>query len=53
MRVLDSRLQDFWWLVIGAMMTTSVAVSLILYGSYLDYSTCVPRANYPPVQMSK
>ncbi|CAJ0579044.1 unnamed protein product, partial [Mesorhabditis spiculigera] len=31
---------DFWWAVVIAMMTTSIAVILILVGSVLDYDKC-------------
>jgi len=45
--------KDFWWAVIGAMVTTSVAVSLIVYGSFLDYDTCVRHVDYPEIVLSK
>lgn len=45
--------KDFWWAVIAAMITTSAAVSLIVYGSILDYGSCAPAANYPRLDASK
>jgi vesicular inhibitory amino acid transporter len=45
--------KDFWWAVIGAMITTTIAVSLIVYGSYLDFNTCVRHVHYPAVIPSK
>jgi len=39
--------QDFWWAVVIAMCTTSLAVILILIGSGLDYSTCNPVSTMP------
>lgn len=41
------------WAVIGAMITTTVAVGLIIFGSSMDYSTCAPHNAYPPMRMSK
>jgi vesicular inhibitory amino acid transporter len=45
--------KDFWWAVIGAMVTTSIAVSLIIYGSFLDFETCTRHVDYPDIVMSK
>lgn len=45
--------KDFWWAVIGAMITTSIAVSLILYGSFLDFNVCVQNVHYPDILPSK
>uniref|UniRef100_A0A914ZEA2 Amino acid transporter transmembrane domain-containing protein n=1 Tax=Parascaris univalens TaxID=6257 RepID=A0A914ZEA2_PARUN len=45
--------KDFWWAVIAAMITTTVAVALIIFGSSIDYSTCAPHNAYPPMRMSK
>lgn len=41
------------WAVIGAMMTTSMAVSLIVYGSILDAETCMKNVTYPDIVPSK
>ena len=41
------------WAVIGAMVTTSIAVSLIIYGSYLDFESCTRHVDYPDIVMSK
>ncbi|VDM39473.1 unnamed protein product [Toxocara canis] len=45
--------KDFWWAVIGAMITTTLAVILIIFGSSMDYSTCAPHNAYPSIRMSK
>jgi len=45
--------KDFWWAVISAMITTSIAVSLLIYGSYLDFETCTRHVDYPDVVLSK
>lgn len=45
--------KDFWWAVIGAMITTSIAVSLIIYGSFLDFDVCVQNAHYPQIVPTK
>lgn len=45
--------KDFWWAVIGAMITTSIAVSLIVYGAFGDANTCIKHVNYPEVVASK
>ncbi|KAI6215446.1 Amino acid transporter, transmembrane family-containing protein [Aphelenchoides besseyi] len=45
--------KDFWWAVIGAMVTTSIAVSLLVYGSFLDMQVCTRHVNYPGIEMSK
>uniref|UniRef100_A0A915CSL2 Amino acid transporter transmembrane domain-containing protein n=1 Tax=Ditylenchus dipsaci TaxID=166011 RepID=A0A915CSL2_9BILA len=45
--------KDFWWAVIGAMITTSIAVSLILYGATLDYNVCVQNVNYAKIVPTK
>uniref|UniRef100_A0A0N4ZIT5 Aa_trans domain-containing protein n=1 Tax=Parastrongyloides trichosuri TaxID=131310 RepID=A0A0N4ZIT5_PARTI len=45
--------KDFWWAVIGAMITTTIAVILIITGSIQDYHTCHKFNNYPPVSYSK
>lgn len=45
--------KDFWWAVIGAMVTTTIAVSLIIFGSSVDYSTCSQHNAYPPLQPSR
>ncbi|KAH7710177.1 Protein Y4C6B.2 a [Aphelenchoides avenae] len=45
--------KDFWWAVIGAMITTSIAVSLIIYGSLLDYGECIRHVHYPSIVPSK
>ncbi|KAE9551476.1 hypothetical protein FO519_005321 [Halicephalobus sp. NKZ332] len=41
--------KDFWWAVIGAMITTSVAVCLIIYGTLSDAAVCLKEVHYPPV----
>uniref|UniRef100_A0A183BKK5 Aa_trans domain-containing protein n=1 Tax=Globodera pallida TaxID=36090 RepID=A0A183BKK5_GLOPA len=41
--------KDFWWAVIGAMVTTTVAVSMILYATAADLPVCAPEARYPPI----
>ncbi|KAL3103111.1 hypothetical protein niasHS_002297 [Heterodera schachtii] len=45
--------KDFWWAVIGAMVTTTVAVSIILFATASDFSVCASAARYPPVTASK
>uniref|UniRef100_A0A0K0E4C1 Aa_trans domain-containing protein n=1 Tax=Strongyloides stercoralis TaxID=6248 RepID=A0A0K0E4C1_STRER len=45
--------KDFWWAVIGAMITTTIAVILIITGSLQDYQTCKKFNNYPPISYSK
>jgi predicted tellurium resistance membrane protein TerC len=45
--------KDFWWAVIGAMVTTSIAVSMIIYGSYLDFEVCTRHVDYPDIVPSK
>uniref|UniRef100_A0AAF5D8D0 Aa_trans domain-containing protein n=2 Tax=Strongyloides stercoralis TaxID=6248 RepID=A0AAF5D8D0_STRER len=39
--------QDFWWAVVCAMVTTSVAVVLIVWGSVSDYKHCVKEKQMP------
>ncbi|VDM37370.1 unnamed protein product [Toxocara canis] len=34
--------QDFWWAVVGAMVTTTGALTLVIVGAALDYGTCAP-----------
>lgn len=46
-------LPPFRWAVIGAMITTSIAVSLITYGALLDYGECVRHVHYPSLVPSK
>uniref|UniRef100_A0AC35U783 Aa_trans domain-containing protein n=1 Tax=Rhabditophanes sp. KR3021 TaxID=114890 RepID=A0AC35U783_9BILA len=45
--------KDFWWAVIGAMITTTIAVGLIIYGAVGDYKTCSIHNNYPSIEYSK
>ncbi|KAI1724606.1 transmembrane amino acid transporter protein [Ditylenchus destructor] len=45
--------KDFWWAVIGAMITTSIAVCLIIYGSILDYDACIKEVNYAQIVPTK
>uniref|UniRef100_A0A914EE17 Amino acid transporter transmembrane domain-containing protein n=1 Tax=Acrobeloides nanus TaxID=290746 RepID=A0A914EE17_9BILA len=45
--------KDFWWAVIGAMITTSIAVSLIVYGALMDSKVCMEHVNYPDIHLSK
>ncbi|MFH4980548.1 hypothetical protein AB6A40_007257 [Gnathostoma spinigerum] len=40
--------QDFWWAIVVAMLTTLIAVILIIYGTAMDYSYCAPVVSYPP-----
>lgn len=35
------------------MVTTSVAVSLIVYGAVTDAEVCMKHVNYPDIQISK
>uniref|UniRef100_A0A8R1DRT2 Aa_trans domain-containing protein n=1 Tax=Caenorhabditis japonica TaxID=281687 RepID=A0A8R1DRT2_CAEJA len=44
--------QDFWWAVVIAMLTTSIAVILIIVGSIIDYSACAPHAQLPPFKIT-
>src|SRR5690349_2460507 len=44
---------SFRWAVIGAMITTSIAVSRIIYGSLLDYGECIRHVHYPSIVPSK
>ncbi|TKR87055.1 hypothetical protein L596_011525 [Steinernema carpocapsae] len=39
--------QDFWWAVVLAMVTTTVAVILVVLGSAIDYGTCHPYHHMP------
>lgn len=41
--------KDFWWAIIAAMITTTLAVTLILYGAAADFPTCGPIVNLPPL----
>ena len=43
----------FRWAVIGAMITTSIAVSLIIYGALSDAGVCIQEVNYPAVIPSR
>jgi len=45
--------KDFWWAVIGAMITTSIAVSMIIYGALSDSGVCIKEVNYPAVIPSR
>ncbi|CAJ0951070.1 unnamed protein product, partial [Mesorhabditis belari] len=45
--------KDFWWAVMLAMVTTTIAVSLIIYGSIEDYPTCSRHISYPEFSMEK
>jgi vesicular inhibitory amino acid transporter len=45
--------KDFWWAVIGAMVTTSIAVSLIVYGVLTDKDTCMKQVHYPDIVPSR
>ncbi|VDM22052.1 unnamed protein product [Wuchereria bancrofti] len=35
--------QDFWWAIILAMITTAVALIMVMIGAVMDYSTCAPE----------
>uniref|UniRef100_A0A0N5A139 Aa_trans domain-containing protein n=1 Tax=Parastrongyloides trichosuri TaxID=131310 RepID=A0A0N5A139_PARTI len=39
--------QDFWWAVVCAMVTTSIAVVLIIWGSAVDYEHCHTEKKMP------
>uniref|UniRef100_A0A0N5BDM8 Aa_trans domain-containing protein n=1 Tax=Strongyloides papillosus TaxID=174720 RepID=A0A0N5BDM8_STREA len=39
--------QDFWWAVVCAMITTSIAVILIVWGSIVDYDYCHKEKQMP------
>uniref|UniRef100_A0A7E4ZWT3 Aa_trans domain-containing protein n=2 Tax=Panagrellus redivivus TaxID=6233 RepID=A0A7E4ZWT3_PANRE len=45
--------KDFWWAVIGAMVTTTIAVTLIIRGAISDGSQCLRHVNYAEVVPSK
>jgi vesicular inhibitory amino acid transporter len=45
--------KDFWPAVIGAMITTTIAVILICTGTLKDYDTCHHEAHYPPMQANR
>ncbi|VDK44068.1 unnamed protein product [Anisakis simplex] len=45
--------KDFWWAVIGAMITTSIAVTMIIFGASMDFSTCSPHNSYPNPKMDR
>uniref|UniRef100_A0A0N5A7L2 Aa_trans domain-containing protein n=1 Tax=Syphacia muris TaxID=451379 RepID=A0A0N5A7L2_9BILA len=45
--------KDFWWAVIGAMITTTSAVVLIVIGAAMDIGTCMPHNYYPPLNPSR
>jgi vesicular inhibitory amino acid transporter len=45
--------KDFWPAVIGAMITTTIAVILICYGAITDYPHCSKEANFPPLKLSR
>ncbi|KAM3717566.1 Amino acid transporter AVT1J [Dirofilaria immitis] len=35
--------QDFWWAIILAMITTTLALIMVMIGAVMDYSTCSPE----------
>ncbi|KAL3984839.1 Transmembrane amino acid transporter family protein [Acanthocheilonema viteae] len=35
--------QDFWWAIILAMITTTLALIMVMIGAVMDYSTCAPE----------
>uniref|UniRef100_A0A1I7VR81 Aa_trans domain-containing protein n=1 Tax=Loa loa TaxID=7209 RepID=A0A1I7VR81_LOALO len=35
--------QDFWWAIILAMITTALALIMVMIGAVMDYSTCAPE----------
>ncbi|GMR60933.1 hypothetical protein PMAYCL1PPCAC_31128 [Pristionchus mayeri] len=43
---------DFWWAVVIAMVTTSVAVILVIVGAVMDYGTCAPYRGLPPFKVT-
>ncbi|GMT07143.1 hypothetical protein PENTCL1PPCAC_29317, partial [Pristionchus entomophagus] len=43
---------DFWWAVVIAMITTSIAVILIIVGAMLDYGACSPTRNLPDFKIT-
>ncbi|GMR39268.1 hypothetical protein PMAYCL1PPCAC_09463, partial [Pristionchus mayeri] len=43
---------DFWWAVVIAMITTSAAVVLIIIGASIDYGTCAPYRELPPLKVT-
>ncbi|CAJ0574258.1 unnamed protein product, partial [Mesorhabditis spiculigera] len=45
--------KDFWWAVMLAMVTTTIAVSLIIYGSMEDYPTCSKHVAYAEFSFEK
>jgi len=45
--------KDFWPACIGAMITTTIAVSLICYGAITDYVHCAKETNFPPLKLSR
>ncbi|KAL3096652.1 hypothetical protein niasHS_004381 [Heterodera schachtii] len=40
--------QDFWLAVVTAMVTTTLSVLLIVFGTFLDQPECAPYAHHPP-----
>lgn len=44
--------QDFWPVVVGGMASTAIAVLLICIGSLIDYSTCAPHREFPPLKLT-
>ena len=42
--------QDFWQVVVGGMISTTIAVCFIIYGSMLDYKACSPTVEMPPLK---
>ncbi|CAD6196539.1 unnamed protein product [Caenorhabditis auriculariae] len=45
--------KDFWQAVVAAMITTLIAVVLIIIGSVDDFSTCYPHAHYPEMNWQR
>ncbi|KAI1708095.1 transmembrane amino acid transporter protein domain-containing protein [Ditylenchus destructor] len=44
--------KDFWWVIVGGMLSTLVAMFLIISGSVLDYGDCAPSREMPKFNIS-
>uniref|UniRef100_A0A915Q0H5 Amino acid transporter transmembrane domain-containing protein n=1 Tax=Setaria digitata TaxID=48799 RepID=A0A915Q0H5_9BILA len=38
--------QDFWWAIILAMITTALALIMVMIGAVMDYTTCSPERGF-------
>ncbi|KAI1704148.1 transmembrane amino acid transporter protein [Ditylenchus destructor] len=44
--------KDFWGVIVGGMLSTIVAMFLIMLGSVLDWGTCRPHQELPPLKIN-